>query len=86
MVALDLTIVTVALPRIQARALGAQLASVHIDLAVGTRFQRTQETIGQFALGPVGGALRGLFQGCPSTDAPPRERLPDGRAPITSGN
>ena len=32
--------------RAQARALGAQLASVHIDLAVGTRFQRPQETIG----------------------------------------
>ena len=32
--------------RAQARALGAQLANVHIDLAVGTRFQRTQETIG----------------------------------------
>ncbi|HTW02088.1 MAG TPA: histidine phosphatase family protein [Streptosporangiaceae bacterium] len=32
--------------RAQAHALGAQLANVHIDLAVGTRFQRTQETIG----------------------------------------
>ena len=32
--------------RAQARALGAQLAGVHIDLAVGTRFQRSQETIG----------------------------------------
>jgi broad specificity phosphatase PhoE len=32
--------------RVQARALGAQLANVNIDLAVGTRFQRTQETIG----------------------------------------
>src|SRR5580704_2833539 len=32
--------------RAQARALGEQLANVHIDLAVGTRFQRTQETIG----------------------------------------
>jgi broad specificity phosphatase PhoE len=32
--------------RAQARALGAQLANVRIDLAVGTRFQRTQETIG----------------------------------------
>jgi broad specificity phosphatase PhoE len=32
--------------RAQARALGAQLANVHIDLAVGTRFQRSQETIG----------------------------------------
>jgi broad specificity phosphatase PhoE len=32
--------------RAQARALGVQLANVHIDLAVGTRFQRTQETIG----------------------------------------
>jgi broad specificity phosphatase PhoE len=31
--------------RAQARALGAQLANVHIDLAVGTRFLRTQETI-----------------------------------------
>ena len=31
--------------RAQARALGAQLAHVHIDLAVGTRFLRTQETI-----------------------------------------
>ncbi|MBV9857177.1 MAG: histidine phosphatase family protein [Streptosporangiaceae bacterium] len=29
----------------QARALGAQLASVHIDLAVGTRLLRTQQTI-----------------------------------------
>ena len=32
--------------RAQARVLGAQLANVHIDLAVGTRFLRTQETIG----------------------------------------
>ena len=32
--------------RAQARALGAQLANVPIDLAVGTRFLRTQETIG----------------------------------------
>ena len=32
--------------RAQARALGAKLASVHIDLAAGTRFQRPQETIG----------------------------------------
>jgi probable phosphoglycerate mutase len=31
--------------RAQARALGAQLASLHIDLAVGTRLPRTQETI-----------------------------------------
>jgi broad specificity phosphatase PhoE len=31
--------------RAQARALGAQLANVHLDLAVGTRFLRTQETI-----------------------------------------
>jgi broad specificity phosphatase PhoE len=31
--------------RAQARALGAQLTHVHIDLAVGTRFLRTQETI-----------------------------------------
>jgi broad specificity phosphatase PhoE len=31
--------------RAQARALGAQLANLHIDLAVGTRFLRTQETI-----------------------------------------
>jgi broad specificity phosphatase PhoE len=31
--------------RAQARALGAQLANVHIDLAVGTRFLRTRETI-----------------------------------------
>jgi broad specificity phosphatase PhoE len=31
--------------RAQARALGAQLANVPIDLAVGTRFLRTQETI-----------------------------------------
>jgi broad specificity phosphatase PhoE len=31
--------------RAQARALGAQLANVHVDLAVGTRFLRTQETI-----------------------------------------
>jgi probable phosphoglycerate mutase len=31
--------------RAQARALGAQLANVHIDLAVATRFLRTQETI-----------------------------------------
>ena len=32
--------------RAQARALGAQLANVRIDLAVGTRFPRTQQTIG----------------------------------------
>jgi broad specificity phosphatase PhoE len=32
--------------RAQARALGAQLANVRVDLAVGTRFQRSQETIG----------------------------------------
>jgi phosphohistidine phosphatase SixA len=31
--------------RAQARLLGAQLANVHIDLAVGTRFLRTRETI-----------------------------------------
>jgi broad specificity phosphatase PhoE len=31
--------------RAQARSLGAQLANVPIDLAVGTRFLRTQETI-----------------------------------------
>jgi broad specificity phosphatase PhoE len=31
---------------VQARTLCAQLANVDIDLAVGTRFQRTQETIG----------------------------------------
>lgn len=31
--------------RAQARALGAQLANAHIDLAVGTRFLRTRETI-----------------------------------------
>jgi broad specificity phosphatase PhoE len=29
----------------QARALGAQLASLHVDLAVGTRLLRTQQTI-----------------------------------------
>jgi broad specificity phosphatase PhoE len=33
------------LGRVQARALGAQLANVRIDLAVGTRFLRTQQTI-----------------------------------------
>lgn len=32
--------------RTQARALGAQLAHLHIDLAVGTRLLRTQQTIG----------------------------------------
>jgi len=31
--------------RAQARALGAQLAGLHIDLAVGTRLLRTQQTI-----------------------------------------
>jgi broad specificity phosphatase PhoE len=31
--------------RTQARALGAQLASLHVDLAVGTRLPRTQQTI-----------------------------------------
>jgi broad specificity phosphatase PhoE len=31
--------------RTQARALGAQLANLHVDLAVGTRLLRTQETI-----------------------------------------
>ena len=31
--------------RTQARALGAQLASLHVDLAVGTRLLRTQQTI-----------------------------------------
>jgi broad specificity phosphatase PhoE len=31
--------------RAQARALGAQLASLHVDLAVGTRLLRTQQTI-----------------------------------------
>jgi broad specificity phosphatase PhoE len=31
--------------RTQARALGAQLAGLHIDLAVGTRLLRTQQTI-----------------------------------------
>jgi broad specificity phosphatase PhoE len=31
--------------RMQARALGAQLANLHIDLAVGTRLLRTQQTI-----------------------------------------
>jgi broad specificity phosphatase PhoE len=31
--------------RAQARALGAQLANLHIDLAVGTRLLRTQQTI-----------------------------------------
>jgi broad specificity phosphatase PhoE len=30
----------------QARALGAQLAGLHVDLAVGTRLLRTQQTIG----------------------------------------
>jgi broad specificity phosphatase PhoE len=33
------------LGREQARALGAQLANVRVDLAVGSRFLRTQETI-----------------------------------------
>jgi probable phosphoglycerate mutase len=32
--------------RAQARALGGQLAHLHVDLAVGTRLLRTQETIG----------------------------------------
>jgi broad specificity phosphatase PhoE len=32
--------------RTQARVLGAQLASLHVDLAVGTRLLRTQQTIG----------------------------------------
>ena len=32
--------------RTQARALGAQLAGLHVDLAVGTRLLRTQQTIG----------------------------------------
>ena len=36
--------------RAQARALGAQLANLHIDLAVGTRLLRTQQTI-DIALG-----------------------------------
>ena len=31
--------------RTQARTLGAQLANLHIDLAVGTRLLRTQQTI-----------------------------------------
>jgi broad specificity phosphatase PhoE len=31
--------------RTQARALGVQLASLHIDLAIGTRLLRTQQTI-----------------------------------------
>ena len=31
--------------RMQARALGAQLAGLHVDLAVGTRLLRTQQTI-----------------------------------------
>jgi broad specificity phosphatase PhoE len=31
--------------RAQARSLGAQLANLHIDLAVGTRLLRTQQTI-----------------------------------------
>jgi broad specificity phosphatase PhoE len=31
--------------RMQARALGAQLANLHVDRAVGTRLLRTQETI-----------------------------------------
>ena len=31
--------------RAQARTLGAQLASLHVDLAVGTRLLRTQQTI-----------------------------------------
>jgi broad specificity phosphatase PhoE len=31
--------------RTQARALGAQLANLHVDLAVGTRLLRTQQTI-----------------------------------------
>jgi len=30
--------------RAQARALGAQLAGLHVDLAVGTRLLRTQQT------------------------------------------
>jgi broad specificity phosphatase PhoE len=32
--------------RVQARALGAQLACLRVDLAVGTRLLRTQQTIG----------------------------------------
>src|SRR5258708_8744780 len=31
--------------RTQARALGAQLVGLHVDLAVGTRLLRTQQTI-----------------------------------------
>jgi len=31
--------------RTQARALGAQLANLHVDLAVGTRLLRTRQTI-----------------------------------------
>lgn len=34
-----------ALGRTQARALGAQLAGLHVDLAVGTRLLRTRQTI-----------------------------------------
>lgn len=36
--------------RAQARALGAQLANLHVDLAIGTRLLRTQQTI-DIALG-----------------------------------
>jgi broad specificity phosphatase PhoE len=36
--------------RRQARALGAQLAGLHVDLAVGTRLLRTRQTI-DLALG-----------------------------------
>jgi len=38
-------VVLTARGRMEARALGAQLAGLHVDLAVGTRLLRTQETI-----------------------------------------
>jgi broad specificity phosphatase PhoE len=39
------SVVLTARGRTQARALGAQLANLHVDLAVGTRLLRTQQTI-----------------------------------------
>src|SRR5260370_26715642 len=38
-------VVLTARGRTQARALGAQLANLHVDLAVGTRLLRTRQTI-----------------------------------------
>jgi phosphohistidine phosphatase SixA len=43
-------VVLTARGRTQARALGAQLANLHVDLAVGTRLLRTRQTIDAGAL------------------------------------